>query len=417
MQINWRKYILIILGIVSGIDICANEISEFRSIEDFSCIDHDANVLLVPGEHELLLNLYSRIDRVMAMGQGQISILHIGGSHVQAGIFSHRLRVNFRDFMGDYTGSKGIIFPFRTLGTNSPSNYQMTTTGTWEKAKCVDRQPVLSLGLKGAALKTSDSNASVYFDLKSNEDELWQYDRMIVLGEDENELVSPQLVCHGDTISPESFENGAYVFQLLTEASDGVVLFNGANESPVTFRGIIPQNSNSGLVYHEVGINGASVPSWLKCSLFEKELTYIKPDIVILGIGINDANVSPDKFNSDDFKQNYRSLLNRIKRVNPNVVFMFITNNDCKLNIRGRGKYNPNTLKVEQAFIDLAKEYNGVVWNLFRVMGGPESSKIWVEQELMHSDRIHFNRTGYEILGDLFFNAFVQNYRNVNIYE
>ena len=65
----------------------------------------------------------------------------------------------------------------------------------------------------------------------------------------------------------------------------------------------------------------------------------------------------------------------------------------------------------------MAKEYNGVVWNLFRVMGGPESSKIWVEQELMHSDRIHFNRTGYEILGDLFFNAFVQNYRNVNIYE
>ena len=151
--------------------------------------------------------------------------------------------------------------------------------------------------------------------------------------------------------------------------------------------------------------------------MFENELAYIKPDIVILGIGINDANVSPDKFNVDDFKQNYRKLLNRIRIVNPNVVFMFITNNDCKLNIKGRSRYNPNTIKVEQAFIDLAKEYDGAVWNLFRIMGGPESSKIWVEQELMQSDRIHFRRIGYEILGDLFFNAFVRNYRNVNINE
>ena len=79
--------------------------------------------------------------------------------------------------------------------------------------------------------------------------------------------------------------------------------------------------------------------------------------------------------------------------------------------------YNPNTLKVEQAFIELAEEYGGVVWNLFRVMGGPGSSKEWVAQGLMQTDRIHFKREGYEILGDLLYNAFVLDYRNLNIDE
>ena len=195
------------------------------------------------------------------------------------------------------------------------------------------------------------------------------------------------------------------------------LIFEGASESPITFRGLIPVNTFSGLSYYEAGINGASVPSWLRCNKFQEDLTLISPDIVIMGIGINDANVPPTKFNAEEFKQNYRRLINKIKAVNPNAVFIFITNNDCKLNARGGGRYNPNTVKVEQAFISLAKEYHGAVWNLFRVMGGPESSKVWVEQQLMQSDRIHFNRTGYELLGDLFYNAFVRDFRNIDINE
>ena len=35
----------------------------------------------------------------------------------------------------------------------------------------------------------------------------------------------------------------------------------------------------------------------------------------------------------------------------------------------------------------------------------------------MQTDRIHFKREGYEILGDLLYNAFVLDYRNLNIDE
>ena len=412
-----NTYLVVLFYIFSfNNEALSSGISEFKPIPEYSCVNHDENVLIVPGDDKLLVNLFDKINHIMALGQGHISILHIGGSHVQAGIFSHRLRMNFRELIGDYTSSKGIIFPFRTMGTNAPKNYYMSTNGSWRNAKCVDRLPELPLGVSGAAIQSCDSSASVSFDLKSCENDLWQYDKLIVLGEYEDKMRYPLLVCGGDTITPDSIEDGAYTFRPPYEASDGCVLFECSENSPVTFRGIITENSYSGLTYHEAGINGASVPAWLRCQYFDKEIKYINPDIVILGVGINDANVSPAKFNVDEFKANYSRLIERIKFVNPNAMFFFITNNDCKLNIRGyRTGYNPNTLKVEQAFIDLARKYNGAVWNLFRVMGGPGSSKEWVNQQLMQNDRIHFNKDGYELLGDLFYNAFVGNFRNIDI--
>ena len=427
MTIRFREILAILIIVFSCVKITsqedtydsfAYETGEFKYVKEYPCIDFDQNRLIIPGSDSLLIALYDKIDQVGALGQGQISILHIGGSHVQAGIFSHRLRCNFRQLIGDFTSSKGVIFPFKTMGTNAPTNYKMSTTGNWSKARCIDRNPNLPLGISGAAIRTSDSNASVSFDLKSTDSIKWEYDKLIVLGDDANGEMYPKLVCGIDTLIPYSFEDGSYHFQLPYEASEGKVIFTGANKSPLTFRGLIPQNSYSGLAYHEAGINGASVPAWLRCDKFEKELSYITPDIVIFGIGINDANVSPSKFSKEDFKANYRRLINRIKRVNPNVVCLFITNNDCKLNMKASPTpYNPNTLKVEQAFIELAEEYGGVVWNLFRVMGGPGSSKEWVAQGLMQTDRIHFKREGYEILGDLLYNAFVLDYRNLNIDE
>lgn len=390
---------------------------EFMPIEEFSCIDIEQNRLTIPGSDELILDLYNRIDQITSLGQGQISILHIGGSHVQAGIFSHRMREDFRWFIGDFSSGKGIIFPYKTMGTNAPTNYSMSTTGTWSKARCIDRNPSLPLGLSGAAIRTSTPNASVYFDLKSTDDYLWEYNRLVVLGSDVNGTVYPKLVCNGDTLIPEKFERGAWVFNLPDGelASSGRVIFPEAAGSPVTLRGLIPLNDLSGLVYNEAGINGASVPAWLRCREFENEVKYIKPDIVFFGIGINDANVSPSKFDKEEFKANYRKLINKIKRVNPKAVFIFITNNDCKLNIRGYGNsYNPNSLKVEKAFMELAEEYSGAVWNLFRVMGGPGSSKEWVSQGLMQTDRIHFTRLGYQVVADLLFNAFVADYRDIN---
>ena len=395
---------------------------QYVAMEEIPCVDFSQNKFIIPGNKDLVLKLYNKFDQMLSLGSGEVSIMHMGGSHVQAGIFSHQLRQNFKKFLDDGASCMGIIFPYKTMGTNAPVNYKMSTTGVWTKARCIDRNPSLPLGVSGAAIRSSSANASISFDLKSQGDNLWLYHELLVLGDGNNEDYPPMLIANGDTVFPTIYEDGAWKFNLsnneLTEekveASEGKVIFPGANITPVTIRGLIPKNIFSGVMYHEAGINGASVPAWLRCHKFEEELKHIKPDLVIFGIGINDANVSPTKFDKEKFKDNYRRLIAKIRRREPESVFLFITNNDCKLNMKGYGgKYNPNSIKVEQAFIELAKEYDGIVWNLFRVMGGPGSSKEWVNYQLMQKDRIHFTRAGYELIGDLLYNAFVTDINNI----
>lgn len=43
-------------------------------------------------------------------------------------------------------------------------------------------------------------------------------------------------------------------------------------------------------------------------------------------------------------------------------------------------------------------------------MGGARSANTWYKTNLMHSDRIHFTRAGYELLGDLLYNALITDY-------
>ena len=98
--------------------------------------------------------------------------------------------------------------------------------------------------------------------------------------------------------------------------------------------------------------------------------------------------------------------MDELRKANPNVCFLFITNNDCWLRVgRQRRILNRNTQKVEQAMMELARECDGAVWNQFRIMGGYGSSNRWVNARLMNRDHIHFLRPGYELLADLLYNA------------
>ncbi|HPX59697.1 MAG TPA: hypothetical protein PLL02_04620, partial [Bacteroidales bacterium] len=51
------------------------------------------NQLFFPTNNRLPL-FFKKMDRLIFEGEGKINILHIGGSHVQAGVFSHAIYHN-----------------------------------------------------------------------------------------------------------------------------------------------------------------------------------------------------------------------------------------------------------------------------------------------------------------------------------
>ena len=71
---------------------------------------------------------------------------------------------------------------------------------------------------------------------------------------------------------------------------------------------------------------------------------------------------------------------------------------------------NPNGKVVQQAFKERAKDYGGAVWDQFDVMGGLKSMQAWEKAGLAQKDKIHFTRDGYQLMGDLLYNALITDY-------
>ncbi len=383
-------------------------------IGEYPCLHTEAgkDSLHFPGTDTLFTAFHHKLNRLLNEGEGRVNILHIGGSHVQAGFFSHRVRTNLANMYPTAVGDRGLLFPFSALRTNAPKSYYLTTKGLWTGQRCLASELEAPLGLSGAQVSTRDASARLVLSLCSLEP--WAPSHLRLLGEAESSDVTPVLLCGGDTIFPNpSDEKIGYCFDIPSGTDTCMFAFQGVrqNEAGFRVRGILPESDAEGISYTASGINGAAVPSWLRCTKFVEELSLLPPDLVVFGIGINDANVLPQKFDAERFKDNYRELIRRIQLVNPSCFFVFVTNNDCWLNVKGyRKRFNRNTPHVQQAMYQLAKECGGAVFDVFDMMGGLGSSSVWVRAGLQRGDHIHFTAAGYELWGDLLFNALLNDY-------
>jgi len=165
------------------------------------------------------------------------------------------------------------------------------------------------------------------------------------------------------------------------------------------------ENNDPGVVYHSVGVNGATLQAYLQCSLLSSHLKALHPDMVVISIGTNDGytrNFDPDKYYSE-----YRQFLNIIKEAIPDAAILLTVPNDSYLY---RKYLNRNTATMREVIVKLAKEFNCGVWDFYTVMGGLNSAEVWYKNGLMSRDRVHFNKQGYLLKGDLLFEAFIKTW-------
>ena len=384
-----------------------------RPLPDYPFIRYGDNTLQFPSGRADFDTLYHKMDSLLSTGKGKINILHIGGSHVQAGYLSHRLRMNFSTLGDSVMTARGVVFPFRILRTNAPQNYRIGFTGTWESCRCIKPNGTDTLGLTGAAVSTGDPSASLMLRLNPSDTSAWHFTRLRILGYANDTTAYPYAIHRGDTLLPQH-DTATHSFLIhYPEACDTAdIRIHTGEGGRFTLTGILPENDRDGLVYHAVGINGADIPAWLRCRHLPEDLKLIRPDLAVFGIGINDANVPPQKFDPEQFKAHYRELIALFKSANPHCALLFVTNNDCLLNLgRRHGKRtNPNTARVAKAFKELAAETGGAVWDQDHIMGGSRSSALWRGKRLMRPDRIHFTAEGYHLIGDMLYNAIITDY-------
>jgi hypothetical protein len=83
------KKLLIVIGLLlASLPSFAQIESLLKPVDDLVFANFDRNQLLYPGDSLAMERFFSKMDSVLFLGKGNVSIMHIGGSHVQAGVFT-----------------------------------------------------------------------------------------------------------------------------------------------------------------------------------------------------------------------------------------------------------------------------------------------------------------------------------------
>ena len=356
-----------------------------------------------------LVRFYQKWNDVIQNKRGNVHIMHIGGSHVQAGTMSNRIRRHVLAEYGGEPADRGLIFPYSAANVcNNPRDYSITRSDAFSLIRNVYKEYPSPLGMSGISVYCTQSVHSIKFKM-NDPDYDFATDTLVLFGRSNGMYIDP--ILKYDTIwrfpDEADLDNERYYFYLDRPLQEFTFYFPCGAPDTFFVNGVWLKNGKPGVTFTSIGVNGAALPSYLRCKNFTRDMKAFPPDLVIFGIGVNDAY--GNDFDSIVFKNNYLQLIARIREANPDCAFIFLSNNDTGKKVR-RGRYTVNQTgpEVSDVMHRLADLTGGACWDQFEVMGGLGSMAKWQAKGLAQKDRVHFTVNGYNLIGDLFWHAFVQ---------
>ena len=378
---------------------------------EYPFVNYDANRLHYDTASPYMKHLFRKWRRVVDSRQGNLNIVHIGSSHVQGGTYPNRVRTNLMEEVPDLVADRGMLFPYSAAAKcNNPPDYIVHCPEPVLLTRNVKAEPDCELGLCGIAVTAHDITTHIDIVLRPSHID-YATRQVIVVGYSDSNIV-PMLSAFGRDIAPSYIDpqTRRFVFNLASMTDSFQIVLPCTQGTAFTLMGVYLGNHQSGFSYHSIGVNGATLADYQKCNYWASDLRLLHPDLVIFGIGVNDAH-GPN-FDTAVFRQRYLDLIASVREVSPSCAFVFITNNDTFFK-SGKGRrrrytVNPNGELARDVFYRLARDCEGAVWDQFDIMGGFKSMDTWVKNGLAQKDHVHFTPVGYSLLGDMLYNAIVK---------
>ena len=382
-----------------------SEISEKKSL-----INLDCNQFAFFSEKSTnWLNLYTEIQKMIAKKDRKLNFYHIGGSHIQADIYTHDFRTFLQSNWPGLDGERGLVFPFGLASTNNPSNYNFSSPNNWTGFRSVSARPEdLEYGLTGAAIKCADSLIVVNFKhmrslVKPPFNRLRIYHNTGEFFYDMN--FGSQELFVTDTYHHADLGYSEIRFSDKMDSLDIQFIRTCNIASALEIYGFEFLNDLPGITYNAIGINGAGLYTYLGNDHFLRDLKIHPPDFFAFSLGTNDAYTSYENFNPQKYKENLEEMIKLVLTVNPKCAILLTVPNDCLFN---KKHVNKNTERQREVIYQLAAKYEQAVWDFYGIMGELGSSKSWKENGLMQADYVHFTAGGYHIKGSLLIDAFLK---------
>lgn len=387
------------------------QLFQIDTIPDYAFLNLQSNKIGVL-DSTTLENFYFKLWRYENKNQGQVEVLHIGDSHIQAGYLTGTVREAFHKSFGCGTRERGFVFPFGMAHTNGPINYGAKYTGAWQGCRSTYRYQDCPWGLAGIVAKTSDDSTTLKIYSNNHTFDPYFFNKVKIMFRDDSSAFNIDLKANNTVVINQRILPEAHAMEFYLKEETDTVYFTFKKDSTKEkgdfyIQGIVLENDRPGITYSEVGVNGAKVSSYLSCPDFDQQLSLVNPDLIILSLGTNDTYNTT--FNDTLFFQQYDSLLAKIAVAVPEANIILCTPPDFK---RQRRYDVPENLLARRTVLALAQKYNCGVWDNFQVMGGFKSMEQWFKNRLSARDYVHFNAKGYELQGQLLFNAIISGYED-----
>ena len=370
-----------------------------RHYRDYSFIKAADNRIIMNGAD------WSAVAAALANTEEEVfSILHIGDSHVQADFATGCVRDLFGE---DYiSAGRGLIVPLRLAGTNQPVDYTISSKSKFVSNKLL-KYPLNggSMGFTGIAL--TPQTRAFDFNIKARE----PYEKIRIY-----------------------YSGGAMFVDRVTEVSEPLVFALQSGENYLEINLPMPCSDVSlslhclgsvdiygfelvsdivGVLYHAIGNNGATFDNYNSINGFGKAVSTLNPSLIIVSLGTNEAF---GLFNRENMYLSISTFVDDVRRHNPGATLLLVTPAECqrRRSYRRRGsrrrrygayRVNDNIALARDVILDFGRKNNIAVYDWYDVAGGSGSSEKWIADGLLSKDRVHYTRKGYEVQGELLYDA------------
>jgi LysM repeat protein len=415
------------------------------------------------------LNLFfEKLYYMQQQGSGHINIVHIGDSHIQADLFTNRIRKGLQAEYGN--AGAGFSFPHQLAKTNGTYNTRYKSNTSWKSRRVIyAEEPGLELGLSGIALETDDNfvvelnvkdNAYNFNTIRvitpgnANAFDLATSSKTIVM-----ESTVPKKITHkiksGEVLGSIARKYGVTVAQIKqanglksnniragktlkiptkqmekreikrsefipldmqadslshyyhsTASLDKIYLLPHSGQKEYNLSGLVLENDAPGILYHSIGVNGAKAGDYNRFPLFFEQLPALKPDLVVISLGTNE---SFDKMSTDAYLAQLNKFIASVKAQCPGAAILVTTPPPSLFKRR-----YPNTFAAAYAkgiaMQEADKEY--ATWDMYSELGGLYGVPRNARRGYIGPDRVHYTHDGYEKQGKLFTEAFIKAYEN-----
>jgi hypothetical protein len=398
--------------------------AEVQKVSAKELLNRGRHIEYSENDKTILYSFFSNLSRLSQTGE-LIRILHYGDSQIEGDRITSYLRNRFQK---DFGGSGIGLFPVTEMRDHNIS-IQLATSSNWRQYFIRDRVDIPE-GHKQYGILTGFAR---YNDFSAHRDnanatfEAWIRVKKqsfsyplsrtfktfrVFYGFNQapliTQMISNNISLDADIIEP-SFGLQVLEWEFEETPNEFELHFQG-EDSPDIFA--ISLDGDRGVAVDNIPLRGSSGLEFTRTNrqFYGTMYNQLNVKMVLLQFGVN---VAPHVVDNYGFYENrLYNQLRYLNKLHPGLAIVVMGISDISQK-KGTGYASyPNVELIRDAQRNAAYRAGCAFWDVYEAMGGENSMVEWVfsDPPLAARDFIHFNHKGAVVIGEMFYNALMEDY-------